>query len=122
MGLFSGVISALMGVGGLPLIMSYITKVTHLPHHHIQGTAICALVPSIIISAVSRMQAIPLGTAGLVVAVGAMVGAQGGARISLSMSEERLRQIYMSSLVVFGGKSVIGAICNIRNIMTKKKM
>eukprot|EP00547_Thalassionema_nitzschioides_P007475 CAMPEP_0194203706 /NCGR_PEP_ID=MMETSP0156-20130528/3409_1 /TAXON_ID=33649 /ORGANISM="Thalassionema nitzschioides, Strain L26-B" /LENGTH=240 /DNA_ID=CAMNT_0038929507 /DNA_START=130 /DNA_END=852 /DNA_ORIENTATION=- len=121
MGLFSGVISALMGVGGLPFIMSYITEATHLPHHHVQGTTVCALVPSIIVSAVSRMKAIPVGTAGLV-AAGAMVGSQGGASVSLSLSEERLRQIYMLSLVVFGGRSMIGAIRNIRDMMAKKNM
>jgi len=35
-GLFSGVLSALMGVGGAPLTMSYLTLNTALPHHLVQ--------------------------------------------------------------------------------------
>lgn len=121
MGVFSGVISALMGVGGLPLIMSYITEATNLPHHYIQGTTVCALVPSILVSAASRIQAIPIGTA-VLVTLGAIIGAQGGATVSLSLSEERLRQIYMASLILFGGRSMISATRNIRNIMSKKNV
>ena len=45
---------------GLPLMMSYLTVYTDLPYHEIQGTAMVALIPSILVSAVaSRMSAIP---------------------------------------------------------------
>ena len=35
-GLASGILSALMGVGGAPLTMSYLTLTTALPHHLVQ--------------------------------------------------------------------------------------
>lgn len=117
-GMISGTISAIMGVGGLPLSMSYMTEATDLPHHFVQGTAVCALLPSILTSAISRIHAIPPGPAGFV-ALGAMVGAYGGAKGALTLSEEQLRQLYMGSLVVFGGRSAFGAARNIQRILSK---
>lgn len=119
-GICSGIISALMGVGGLPLTMSYITEATQLPHHYVQGTAVCALVPSILVSAASRVHSIPFQAA-VSVAVGAMVGGYGGAQVALSLTEEQLRTVYMTSLIVFGGRSVVGAARNIRNILLRSK-
>jgi len=117
-GLVSGIISSLMGVGGIPLTMSYITEATNLPHHYAQGTAVCATIPSILMSAASRMNAIPLQTAGCV-ALGAMGGGYGGAKVALSLSENQLRYVYMGSLIIFGGRSVVGAFRNIRRIHRK---
>ena len=46
-GFGTGVVSALMGVGGLPVVMSYLTLASPLPHHLIQGTAMCAVVSAV---------------------------------------------------------------------------
>ncbi len=121
MGLFAGIISSLMGVGGLPLTMSYLTEATDLPHHFVQGTAMCALAPSILMSAISRIHAIPLSTA-VCVSLGAMGGGYGGAQFALDLSDEQLRYLYMGSLVLFGGRSVIGAFGNIRQIIRHNKI
>ena len=94
--MISGIISSLMGVGGLPLTISYITEVTNLPHHYVQGTAVCAVIPSILVSAISRVRVIPMSTAGCV-ALGAMAGGYGGANAALHMTEEHLRIIYIGS-------------------------
>lgn len=118
-GLVSGIISSLMGVGGLPLTMSYVTEATDLSHHYVQGTAVCALIPSILMSAASRMNAIPLQTAGFV-ALGASVGGYGGAKVALGLTEDQLRCLYMGSLALFGGRSTIGAVRNIRRICSKR--
>lgn len=108
-----------MGVGGLPLTMSYITEATELTHHYVQGTAVCALVPSILMSATSRLHAIPIQTAGYV-AFGAMVvGGYWGAQSALRLTEDQLRHLYMVSLVVFGGRSAFGAAKNIQRIYRK---
>lgn len=118
-GLVSGVVSSLMGVGGLPLPMSYLTEATNLHHHHVQGTAICAVVPSILTSAASRMASIPFATASLV-CLGAIAGGYTGAKFALSLDEEQLRNLYMASLVMFGGRSVYGASRNIRAILARR--
>jgi uncharacterized membrane protein YfcA len=99
--------------------MSYLTETTNLPHHLVQGTAVCALVPSIFTSAISRRKAIPIGVASIV-AVGAIVGGLMGAQVALNTSEERLRQLYMASLVLFGGRSIFAATGNIKTLWFKK--
>lgn len=114
-GLASGLSSSLMGVGGLPLTMSFLTETTSLEHHVVQGTAVCAVIPAILTSAVSRMKAIPLVTAG-VVCVGAAIGGYVGAAFALFLDDEQLRNLYMGSLVVFGGRSMYGAGRNLQRI------
>ena len=87
-GIFSGVLSAVMGVGGLPLTMSYLTLSTDLPHHLIQGTAMSACLPSVIVSALTHAMVgnTPLGIAACV-AAGSMIGSTFGAKAALSMTE-----------------------------------
>ncbi|VEU44281.1 unnamed protein product [Pseudo-nitzschia multistriata] len=123
-GIVSGILSSLMGVGGLPFAMSYLTEATRgddeddLPHHLIQGTAICSLLPAIIVSAVSRVGATPLGEAGCV-ALGALVGSYWGAEVALGMPPEKLRTLYVGSLFLFGGRSMVGALRNLQQIYRK---
>jgi uncharacterized membrane protein YfcA len=114
-GLASGLSSSLMGVGGLPLTMSFLTETTNLEHHIVQGTAVCAVIPAIMTSAASRMKSIPLVTAG-VVCVGAAIGGYVGAAFALFLDDEQLRNLYMGSLVVFGGRSMYGAGRNLQRI------
>lgn len=114
----SGAISALMGVGGLPLTMSYLTAFTELPHHLVQGTATLAVAPSALTSALSRIHVVPVATAAAV-AAGAMGGAAIGASVALRTSEERLRDLYIVSLVVLGGRSFVRAGHNIRTMRAR---
>ncbi|KAL7532530.1 hypothetical protein ACHAWF_004170 [Thalassiosira exigua] len=117
-GLFSGMLSSLMGVGGLPLTISYLTVNTDLHHHEIQGTAVVALVPAILMSAASRISAIPPAAAACV-AAGAFGGGLGGAKLALGISEDNLRHLFMGSLCFFGGINMMGAARNIQRIWTK---
>ena len=119
-GCVSGIVSAIMGVGGLPLTMSYLTAFAALPHHLVQGTAMLAVAPSAITSAASRMSVIPPGTAAAV-SVGAMCGATFGSSVALRTSEERLRGLYMFSLVALGGRSVWAATRNLQSIWARYK-
>ena len=117
-GCVSGAISAVLGVGGLPLTMSYLTAFTDLPHHLVQGTAVLAVAPSVVTSAVTRLDVVPKLTAAFVTA-GAMGGAAVGASAALRMTEDRLRELYMLSLVVLGGRSFVRAGHNLRNLMRR---
>ena len=114
-GVISGMISSMIGVGGLPIVMSYLTETTDLSHHFVQGTSVCALVPSVLYSAVSKFDVIPLRTAGCIT-IGGIVGGYVGAKIALDLTEEQLRYVYMTSLVLFGGRSAFGAVRNIQRI------
>ena len=75
-GFGAGVLSALMGVGGLPVVMSYLTIASPLPHHLIQGTAMCAVAPSVLTSSLTHVQsgATPLRVAAAVTC-GSVTGA-----------------------------------------------
>ncbi|EOD16503.1 hypothetical protein EMIHUDRAFT_245049 [Emiliania huxleyi CCMP1516] len=118
-GCLSGGVSALMGVGGLPFTMSYLTACTDLPHHLVQGTAQCACAPSALTSAVSRIHAVPLGTAAAV-AAGGVAGATAGATAALHLSEERLRELFMLSLLVLGGSACRRAVINLQSMYRKR--
>lgn len=118
-GTLSGIVSALMGVGGLPLTVSYITEASGIEHHKVQGTAICAVIPAVVMSAISRMNVVPPVTAA-VVSVGAATGGCAGAKAALYLSEDTLRHLYMGSLVILGGRSVFGAGKNITSMVSGK--
>jgi len=120
-GVFSGAISALMGVGGLPLTISYLTLNTELPHHLVQGTAVCSAAPAILVSAISRIGAVPVATA-VAVAVGASAGASLGAQGALRLDEAQLRLLYMVALVVFGGSSSVRAVGNVRAVLAARRV
>lgn len=119
-GLCAGLYSSLRGIGGLPLAVSYITEATHLPHQYVQGTAICAVIPPILTSTISRIDMIPLKVSGWV-GFGAFLGGHLGAAIAMHLTEEHLRQLYMVFLVLFGGRSFCGAAFNIRNLYRSRK-
>ena len=114
----AGILSALMGVGGLPVTMSYLTLATDLPHHLVQGTAMASVAPSVLTSALARAGGghTPLGVAAAVTC-GSVVGSQLGAGVALSLSEENLRALYMVSLVLLGGRSFIAAGKNVATLM-----
>lgn len=124
-GVVSGSVSALMGVGGLPLAISYLTLATGMPHHLVQGTAMCSVVPGVVASSLSHLNAgsvsvmscilLRISDATLQVkvaasaAVGSTLGAYAGARLALQLSEDDLRSLYCLSLIVLGGRSAFGA-------------
>jgi uncharacterized membrane protein YfcA len=49
----------------------------------------------------------------IAVAVGSSVGSYAGAEFALYLSEAQLRQLYMASLVILGGRSLVGAVGNV---------
>jgi uncharacterized membrane protein YfcA len=117
-GVASGILSALMGVGGAPLTMSYLTLATDLPHHLVQGTMLVAILPAVLTSAFA------LGAGGHTpflltasVCVGSVIGSTAGAYTALKMNEATLRQIYMASLIILGGRSFIAAGFNMKRIL-----
>jgi uncharacterized protein len=116
-GVLSGVLSALMGVGGAPLTMSYLTLNTDLPHHLVQGTMLVAVLPAVLTSAFSLAVGghTPMALAAAVCG-GSMVGSAAGAQFALYLTESQLRQLYMASLVVLGGRSFVAAIGNISRL------
>ena len=116
-GATSGVLSALMGVGGAPLTMSYLTLATDLPHHLVQGTMFVAVLPAVLTSAIALATGghTPMALAAAV-CCGSMVGSAAGAQFALYLTESQLRQLYMASLALLGGRSLLAAAGNISRL------
>ena len=93
-----------------------------LPRHLVQGTAMVAVVPGVLTSAASHLAAghVPLGLAAAATG-GALCGAALGARAGLQLSEDELRALYMASLVVLGGRSVVGALQNVASLARRRR-
>eukprot|EP00629_Pelagomonadales_sp_RCC1024_P006619 CAMPEP_0119284926 /NCGR_PEP_ID=MMETSP1329-20130426/31262_1 /TAXON_ID=114041 /ORGANISM="Genus nov. species nov., Strain RCC1024" /LENGTH=239 /DNA_ID=CAMNT_0007285627 /DNA_START=114 /DNA_END=830 /DNA_ORIENTATION=+ len=102
-GVFCGALSALMGVGGLPLTMSYLTLATDTPHHLVQGTAMTAVAPAVCYSAAGRFLAGEVGIRTIALAAaGSATGTAIGSQVALALSEDELRGCFMGSLVLLG--------------------
>ena len=110
-----------MGVGGLPITMTYLTVATALPHHLVQGTAMTAMAPAVLVSAVTRARGghTPLALAAAVTA-GSLAGSTVGAEVALSLSEERLRELFMLSLLILGGNACRRAVINLQSMYRKR--
>ena len=122
-GSICGVLSAVMGVGGLPFTISYLTlAVPQLPHHLVQGTAMVSVLPSVLTSAFIQAKAghTPLSLAAAV-CCGSIVGSAAGAKFALSLDENQLRYAFMASLVLLGGRSFIAAGFNVRRILQARR-
>jgi uncharacterized membrane protein YfcA len=99
---------------------------TGLDHHMVQGTMLVAVIPSVLTSAGSLMAGghTPVMLAA-VVALGSSLGSYTGVEFALYLNESQLRQLYMASLVVLGGRSLVGAVGNIyrlSRVYLKKKI
>lgn len=113
-GVFCGALSALMGVGGLPLTMSYLTLATETPHHLVQGTAMMSVSPAIVASAGGRFLAGEVAAKTVATAAaGSITGTAIGSQVALALSEEQLRQCFMGSLVLLGGRSAVSSALGI---------
>jgi uncharacterized membrane protein YfcA len=90
-----------------------LTLATDLDHHLVTGTTLVAVIPSVLTSAGSLIAgghtSIMLAAA---VALGSSSGSYAGVEFALSLEESQLRQLYMASLVVLGGRSLVAALGN----------
>ena len=120
-GFLAGTLSSLMGVGGGPLAVSFLSVTTTLPHHLMQGTAACAVVPGMLAGGFFHVMKghVPLASCAAVTA-GAAAGGVFGSQVALGLSDERLRQCYMASLVLLGGRSFVAAGRNLQAIYRRR--
>jgi len=122
-GFVAGATSAVLGVGGGPLVVSFLSLITPLPHHLVQGTAACAVLPSMIASGAMHAHhgSVPFAAAAAVTA-GGVAGSVCGAQLALHLSEERLRMVYVASLLLLGGRSFVAAGQKLAAIMSRLRI
>ena len=93
-----------------------------MPHHIVQGTAMCSVLPSVLTSAYIQGKAghTPLSLAAAV-CCGSMLGSSFGANVALALGEEQLRRVFVASLVLLGGRSFLAASKNIFRIVQARR-
>lgn len=109
-GVCSGVLGGLFGVGGAILIIPALVFLLGYNQHLAQGTSIAVLVlPIGILGAIEYfkkgyvdMKAIPF------IALGFLVGALIGAKLGLSISDVRLKQLFGFFLLIVAVKMIYG--------------
>lgn len=102
-GLATGVLSGLLGVGGGILLVPLLVAVVGMSQHQAHATSLAAIIP---IAAVSGATYALHGevdpTAAALLAAGALVGSQVGAKL-MSMSTEGLLKLMFAALMVAVG-------------------
>jgi uncharacterized protein len=106
LGLFSGVVSGLFGVGGAVVIIPGLVLIAKLQQHTAHGTSLAALLLPVGILGViqySKRGQVDFGYAA-VVAVGLLIGAYFGARLAGSVSDLALRRMFGAFLALISLK------------------
>ena len=119
-----GVVSALMGAGGGPLGVTYLTIFEpQMPQQLVQGTVTCAVVPGMLSAAWTTWRAgkLPLRLAAAATAAAA-VGGVCGTKCALWLSDEHLRGAYVVSLGVLGGRSFLAGGRNLASLWRTHRM
>ncbi len=99
-GLFVGVASGILGVGGGILLVPVMTIGFGLPQHLAQGTSLAAIIPTSVVGAVTHdRRGNVLRRAALCMAMGGVAGAAVGALIALRLPREWLARAFALMLL-----------------------
>jgi uncharacterized membrane protein YfcA len=110
LGLFAGIASGLIGLGGGFLIVPALVFLFGMSQHQAQGTTLAMLVPPIgILAAWTYYQRgfVDIKVAAFI-AAGFFVGSAVGARFATGLSSETLEKIFGVALVLIGMKMILG--------------
>ncbi len=102
LGLFAGVISGLIGIGGGVIIVPALIYIFGLTQHQAQGTTLALLIPPIGLLAAwtyYRQGYVNLAVAAFV-CLGFFVGGLLGAKMAVKLSDELLRKIFGVALLL----------------------
>lgn len=108
-GIFAGVISGLIGIGGGIVIVPCLIYIFGFSQHAAQGTTLAMLVPPIgILAALAyyKQGHVNLPVAGLI-CLGFVLGGYFGAKIAIGSSDIALRKIFGVCLLVIAGYMII---------------
>jgi len=109
LGLFAGIISGLIGIGGGIVIVPTLVFLFHFSQHRAQGTTLALLVPPIGILAAwayYRQGYVDLKVAALICA-GFVVGGLLGAKVATSLSNAMLEKVFGVALLLIALKMIL---------------
>lgn len=100
-GLLAGLLSGLFGVGGGTVIVPLLVLMVHFDQRRAAGTSLAAIVPTAAVGVISyAVSGSVAWVAALILAAGAVVGAQIGSRLLPRVSQSALRWGFIAFLVV----------------------
>ncbi len=106
-GLGSGFMAGLLGVGGGAVVVPALTIFTSMDHYTALGTSLAAMVLPAVVGTLTHYKK---GNVNLRVApalaVGSLIGAYGGGRLGVKLEEDHLRYGFSGLLFVLGLKTV----------------
>jgi len=109
LGLLSGVVSGLFGVGGAVVIIPGLVLLAKLPQHTAHGTSLAALL--LPVGILGTLEYYKRGQVNFpyaaVVAVGLLIGAYFGARLASNMSDATLRKAFGVFLLLISVKLLL---------------
>lgn len=104
LGLFAGILSGLVGIGGGILIIPALVYIFKFSQHQAQGTTLALMLPPIGLLAVwtyykwGYIQWIPAG----LICLGFLFGGWMGARVAVTIPKETLSRVFGTVLVLVG--------------------
>lgn len=101
-GLFAGVFSGMIGLGGGLVIIPALVFLLHLDQHTAQGTSLAIMLPPIgLMAAINYYKAGALNIKyAAIIALAFFIGGWFGSKLALSISEDVLRKVFAISLLV----------------------
>ncbi len=103
MGLFTGMASGLLGIGGGVFMVPFLVLVASLDQHEAQATSLLVIVPTAIVGSLTlRRKGIGDLKRALAIGVLGALGGAAGALLALALDEDVL-QIGFAALLVFSG-------------------
>jgi len=102
LGVFAGIVSGLIGIGGGIIIVPCLVLIFGFSQHAAQGTTLAMMIPPIGILAVLayyRQGSVSLPTAGLM-CLGFILGGYIGGKIAVGLPEAALRKIFGACLLM----------------------
>jgi len=109
LGLFAGIVSGLIGIGGGIVIVPTLVFLFHFSQHRAQGTTLALLVPPIGILAAwayYRQGYVDLKVAALICA-GFVIGGLLGAKVATSLSNAMLEKVFGVALLLIALKMIL---------------
>lgn len=101
-GLFAGVFSGMIGLGGGLVIVPALIFLLHLDQHTAQGTSLAIMLPPIgLMAALNYYKAGSLNIKyAAIIAVAFFIGGWFGSKLALGISDDVLRKVFAISLIV----------------------
>ena len=109
-GIASGVLSGMLGVGGGVLMVPGMVLLLGMGQHVAEGTSLLVIIPTAVVGAATHWRSgYVLLLAAALLGAGGIVGAVIGSHIALAVSASTLRVIFAAYLVITGVRIVLPA-------------